>query len=115
MRVEVDVCGAEQSWDFDTGKQQNYLVVDVFGVKVTAPCTAEQLAGVIAALHADEVEVEEAEDAPLDESVPVAAAPVFRAAGEEAPRAQPAPAPAPARQLAPVRRQRGDDVGISQG
>ena len=48
MKIEVDVLRAEQSWDLVTNKQQNYLVVEVFGIETRVPCTEQQLVDAIA-------------------------------------------------------------------
>ena len=49
MRIEVDVRKVEQSCDLDTGVTQNYLILDVCGLEVRAPCTEEQLQAVVRA------------------------------------------------------------------
>lgn len=44
MKVEVDVLRAEQVWDFGSGIQQNYLVIEFAGTEIAVPCSEEQLA-----------------------------------------------------------------------
>lgn len=116
MKIEVDVKRAEQSWELDSGEQLNFLVVDVLGLEVRVPCSAEQLTTVLAELHANEPEEEDADDGEYEGSQePVAVRSTFQAeeqAGEE-PHAP--PIAAPSRTLQPLQRRRGDDVGIVQG
>jgi hypothetical protein len=43
MKVAVDVKRAAQEWDLTTGKMQNFLVIELFGIETKVPCTDEQL------------------------------------------------------------------------
>lgn len=124
MKLEVEVKRAEQSWDLRTRHQQNYLVVEVFGIEVRAPCSEEQLIAVLSELSdAEAYDPQEDLDAIVDQ-VPN----TFVPSEDELPHVQPSPHPAqlspavgnqlPAqsvRRLQPIERPRGDDVGIAQG
>ena len=130
MKIVVDVIAAEQSWSFDTKRQEHFLVIEVFGVRTRVPCTETELVHAI-------VEAEGGQMAPPDEAIPFS-----EPMAEDEPRAAPVtfvddvevakdlsemlgtavqvrPAPssngAAERQLAPLKRSRGDDVGIAQG
>lgn len=121
MQILVDVQRAEQSWDFDSGRQQNYLVVEVFGVETRVPCSEEQLLEAIA--QATGGPDQEAYDLDIPtytnktQQKPVEAQPIFQA--PESPIGPPEVATslevAPQRKLAPMKRDRGDDAGIPQG
>jgi hypothetical protein len=114
MRIEVDVLAAEQSWDFATKRQQNYLVIEVFGIQARVPCTEEQLIGAIAdadglAPSASTEREASTQDGPRQAPVTFMELPAeLEQAG--GPHLEAAP-----RRLAPLQRQRGDDVGIAQG
>lgn len=114
MKIEVDIKRADQSWDLDTGIQQNYLVLDVFGVEVRAPCSEEQLVAVLQAVTTPE---EGEEEVATDETQQRAAPTTFQGQTHEEEPLPPPPSPklqaAPQRQLKPMKR--GDDVGIAQG
>lgn len=49
MKVEVDILGAEQAMDFETLVSAQYLVLDIFGVRVRVPITEEQMSALVAA------------------------------------------------------------------
>lgn len=113
MRIEVDVVRADQSWDFDTRRHQSYLVVEICGIEVRAPCSEEELRQAIVELHQM---VQADPDPGIDEGVVCEPPATFRQGSEEpAPlREEPTPITTAERKLAPLR-QRGDDVGIAQG
>ncbi len=137
MIIEVDIKRADQSWNLETKTQQNFLVLDVLGVEVRAPCTEEQLVYVIRAMQGEQpVEEAESEDDELyEQEEPPPALPAdkprqapatFRGEPQQVPVQVPSPGvpaimaapPArPVRQLKPIgrARKRGDDAGISQG
>jgi hypothetical protein len=121
MIIEVDVKRVEQSWDLNTRRQQNYFVIEVFGVETRVPCSEEQLATAIA----QSAGVEEAGELDIPEYVNEKRAVTAPATFVTAPE-QPIGPPEDAtsletrvqpkqRRLAPMRRERGDDVGIPQG
>jgi hypothetical protein len=121
MKIEVEVLRAEQSWDLATQQQQNYLVIEVFGIETRVPCTEDQLARAI--VESQGGEMAEDEDPGIVEAEPRPAPATFVPPEVGAPR-QLAPAvgppivqleSAPTRRLAPMQRPRGDDVGIAQG
>ena len=126
MRIVVDVLRAEQSWDLASHQQQNYLVIEVFGVETRVPCSEEELVHALCEAqvatpasaeerdHYDD-ENEELPFVPPDEEIPVAAPATFVGAAAPDSGALPPEAPARRRKLAPVRRARGDDAGIAQG
>lgn len=115
MKIEVDVKRAEQSWELDSGEQLNFLVVDVLGLEVRVPCSAEQLKTVLAELHANELEEDE-EDGEYDGSQePVTVRGTFQAEEQDDDTPHAPPIAAPSRTLQPLQRRRGDDVGIVQG
>jgi hypothetical protein len=110
VKIEVEVIRADQSWDFNTKKQQNYLVFEVFGIETRVPCSEEQLVQAISALSAGEEEA----PPPVDEEEVRAAPSTF--VSEAMPVSAPSsPLEAAPRRLAPIQRTRGDDVGIAQG
>lgn len=118
MKIEVDVKRAEQSWDLDTQKQQNYLVIEVFGLEARVPCTEDELMYAISQAASDTGPTSSEN---VDELIPFTAprvAPTTFVTEAEAPSVPSEPAPAqerPARRLAPMKRERGDDAGIAQG
>ena len=114
MKIEVEIKRADQSWDMRTRQQQNYLVLEVLGVEVRAPCTEEQLIAVISTIGGAEYDSDEEPEAqaPHVSHVP---ATFVQEEDDELPFSEPAtPEPAP-RKLTPLERPRGDDVGIAQG
>jgi len=127
MKIEVDVLRAEQSWDLATNRQQNYLVISVFGIETRVPCSEQQLVNAISSVQDVNFDpnAEDADDEflpPVNETE-VRRAPSTFVTSEEpvqapappqatTPKSQPA---APGRRLAPMQRPRGDDVGIAQG
>lgn len=122
MRIEVDVLRAEQSWELDSGKQQNYLVIDVLGCEVRVPCSEEELTQAIRSLHRPAAApVYEPEEAPVagagglfQQAEEPAATPVLGMALAEAPaRRQPVISRQPVANPAP--REAADDAGIGQG
>lgn len=125
MRIEVDVKGAEQSWNFDTGLQQNYLVIEFAGIDVQVPCTEEQLGQAIQEMaaqklaggeYAPAVDEEEVREAPSTFVDQVAAQVEARAGLQQLGGTPESVSLEPrARKLAPLKRERGDDVGINQG
>lgn len=141
MKIEVDVIEAEQSWNFDTRRQQHFLVIEVFGIRTRVPCSEEELVRAIVQSEGGEMATpeEEIESFPLDEpeDAPRPAPSTFVPEGEDyaisfdtatggpgadigAAARVPAQPPHPnpngvGRRLAPLQRPRGDDVGIAQG
>ena len=124
MKIEVDVKRIDQSWSFDTGEHQNYLVFEFLGNEVRVPCTPEQVAEAIGAFKGGEFEHEEDEVFVDPQSVaedrPVVAVPTFadqraEVDPEELPPAKAAPAPKRERKLQALTREKGDDAGIAQG
>jgi hypothetical protein len=114
MIVEAEIRRIDQSWDLKTGIQQNFLVVEVLGVEVRAPCSEEQAVAVLQAV------TQPREAAPVNEEEPRRAQSVFQSQEpQEEPTSMPAPVlqqVVPERKLAPIKRpERGDDVGIAQG
>ncbi len=113
MIVEVDIKRIDQSWDLKKGIQQNFLVVDILGVEVRAPCSEEQAVSVLQAA------MQPQQGPAVNEEEPRQAQGIFQ--HEEAPEPATLPTPvlqqvAPERKLAPIKRpQRGDDAGIAQG
>jgi hypothetical protein len=119
MKIEVDVKRAEQSWDLDTQKQQNYLVIEVFGLETRVPCTEDELMHAISQAASDTgpAHAEGDEDLLPFTPEPRAAPSTFVTEAEAAstPSEPVQSQERPARRLAPMKRERGDDVGIAQG
>lgn len=119
MKISVDVKRAEQSWDIDTGERQNYLVLDVFGLEVRAPCSEEALKAAIVGVKTAPAP----EERSATVSIPPQAVPPTFVAEEEARAAEeeveapvaPSEVRTKARRLTPLKRARGDDAGIVQG
>ncbi len=126
MQVLVNIKGAEQSWNFDTGQQQNYLVVEFAGIEIQVPCCAGEptdevrglakLAAETTPVEIPEVDETEVRDAPSTFVQHVAKEVESRAGLQQIGGAPESVTLEPkARKLAPLKRERGDDVGIAQG
>ena len=52
MKILVDVKRAEQSYEMDAGTQQNYLVIEIFGIETRVPCSDAKLVEAIREMKA---------------------------------------------------------------
>lgn len=123
MMIEVEVKRAEQSWDLKTKHQQNYLVIEVFGIEARVPCSEEQLGAAIAQIATGGDEEPAELDMPEYVNEKRVRPPATFVTAPEQPIGPPEMATSleplvqqpQKRRLAPMKRERGDDVGIPQG